>query len=303
MPNATNKVKLAIGAVMLSGFAVAFNDSLAKFISDEISLWQLFFLRSLLGAGAFFLLLCAVADTISLMPRSFFWVTTRSWGYIITATFFYIALPQVKIALLTALLFTFPVFVLLLAPIFGGDKVNGKNCLAIALAMVGMLFIVRPTPNNFNWFALFGVASAVFYAITMLITRAKLTRENSKVVSLWQSVWYVIVGAIGLIVMQLWQPEFAADNHFYFGGWEWLTALQWGFIVVIAAAFLISIVAQIFAYQNAPSPIIATFDYSFLLSALFWGWLILSETPTYLDAIGIAIIATAGILIVRGKVT
>ena len=303
MPNGVNKVKLAIGAVMLSGFAVAFNDSLAKFISGDISIWQLFFLRSLLGAGAFVVLLRATADKISLLPLSFFWVAMRSLALTVTWLLFYVALAQVQIALLTALLFTFPVFVLLLAPIFGGDKVSGKNWCAIAAALVGVLFIVRPTPSHFNLFATLGLAFAFFYAWAMLITRAKLSRENSKVVSLGQNIAHTIAGGIGCVVMELWQPEFAAANHFYFGGWAYLSVLQWGIILVISAGFFVGVVTGVFAYQHAPAPLIATFHYFFLLSALFWGWLILSETPTYLDAIGIAIIATAGILIVRGKVT
>ena len=105
-----------------------------------------FFLRSLFGAGAFILLLRASHDKISLMPLSFFWVAMRSSALTITWLLFYVALVQVHISLLAALLFTFPVFILLLAPIFGGDKVRGKNWLAIGLG--GSRNVVHRAPNS-----------------------------------------------------------------------------------------------------------------------------------------------------------
>lgn len=53
------------------------------------------------------------------------------------------------------------------------------------------------------------------------------------------------------------------------------------------------------AYQSAPSIIIATFDYCYLIFATAFGFLIFSEIPDSQTIIGIAMIAGAGLVVAR----
>jgi drug/metabolite transporter (DMT)-like permease len=52
------------------------------------------------------------------------------------------------------------------------------------------------------------------------------------------------------------------------------------------------------AYQSAPPSIIATFDYSYLLFAGLWSYLVFAEAPNLPTMAGMALIALAGWLVV-----
>ncbi len=53
------------------------------------------------------------------------------------------------------------------------------------------------------------------------------------------------------------------------------------------------------AYQIAPAAIIGTFDYSYLVFAVFWGFVFFSDVPDMLTVLGIGLILAAGWLVVR----
>ena len=294
-----DNLKLAVAVVLLGGFLIAFGDAMVKFVGGEVPLWQTMLLRSLLVVAALIPLIHFAADKSGFVPRSIFWVALRSFVMTMFIWCFYIALGRVQLALGSALVYTFPLFVVLLMPLFGCGRAQGKTWALVGLAFLGMLVIVRPTPSHFNAFALLALAAGIFYALGMLITRTKLMDENPKVAALWQSVAFTLASLICGVVVYFWQPEFADNYPFYFSGWVALSAIQWAIMGILASAYLIASIAVVFAYQHAPAAVVSTFDYCYLLCSLFWGWLLLAEIPTSLDTIGIAMIATAGILIVR----
>ena len=55
------------------------------------------------------------------------------------------------------------------------------------------------------------------------------------------------------------------------------------------------------AYQIAAPSIIATFDYAYLISAAFWGFLFFAETPDLLTVGGMVLITAAGLLVAARK--
>ena len=54
------------------------------------------------------------------------------------------------------------------------------------------------------------------------------------------------------------------------------------------------------AYQIGPAPIVASFDYSYLVFASVWRLLLFAEFPDPVTLIGMIMIAAGGVLAVRG---
>jgi drug/metabolite transporter (DMT)-like permease len=74
---------------------------------------------------------------------------------------------------------------------------------------------------------------------------------------------------------------------------------EWGIVSVLALLMVAISMGLAKAYQSAPPAIIATFDYTYLVFAAFWSFLIFSETPDAATIIGMLLIAGAGLLVVR----
>ena len=64
---------------------------------------------------------------------------------------------------------------------------------------------------------------------------------------------------------------------------------------------LVGSVGAAVAYQSGPAPVVATFDYAYLVFAGLWGALLFAEVPDPPTAVGMAMIAVGGALAVRGE--
>jgi len=74
---------------------------------------------------------------------------------------------------------------------------------------------------------------------------------------------------------------------------------EWNLIAVLALLIAGIGMGLAKAYQSAPPSIIATFDYSYLIFAVFWSLVIFSETPDIPTILGMCLIAAGGLLTIR----
>jgi drug/metabolite transporter (DMT)-like permease len=88
------------------------------------------------------------------------------------------ALTVIPLAQVFALEFTSPLWVVVLAPLILGEPLTRVRALAAALGFVGILMVTRPNPQSFEIGLLFAATAAIFFALTILLTK-RLTRDNS----------------------------------------------------------------------------------------------------------------------------
>ena len=67
-----------------------------------------------------------------------------------------------------------------------------------------------------------------------------------------------------------------------------------GFLGALSAAYFAGVAR---AYQIAPPSTIATFDYSYLVSAALWGFVFFGERPDLFTIAGMLSITAAGLLV------
>jgi len=104
------------------------------------------------------------------------------------------------------LIFTMPIWTLLLAWPILGERVRGKQWLAAASTLSGLLLIIEPWDMHASLFSKFlGLMAALCWAIgTILIKRL---RANTPVDLLTLTTWQMLLGAVPLILLSLIVPE------------------------------------------------------------------------------------------------
>ena len=90
-----------------------------------------------------------------------------------------------------------------------------------------------------------------------------------------------------------------ALNPFLLEGWRPPGGRDWLTMGVLAAVTITGSIFAAVAYQNAPSPVVATFDYSYLAFSALWGLLIFAETPDAPAVLGMIMIVAAGLMVLR----
>jgi drug/metabolite transporter (DMT)-like permease len=302
MPQADN-LKIAIGAIVTACFALALGDALIKQHSASFVLWQIFLLRSaiLLPLLVYLVRIYRCGDPI--MPRHFAWTLLRSMVLVIMWVFYFAALPHIDFAVAAAAFYTLPIFITLFAALFLGEKISPPGWLAVAIGFSGTMLILQPQADDFNTWSLLPLVSAVLYAVAMILTRSKCRAEKATVLSLWMNICFVVVGAMAMLCLALWEPaaDTVALNPFLFGAWTPMWLDEWRTMGILAIAILTGSIGAAVAYQRGPAATVAIFDFSYVAFAAILGYVVFAEIPGNLVAVGILLIVAAGIIASRQR--
>lgn len=284
-PRASEQRRRAILAVLGAALLFAGAAACVKALDGEIPLAQLVFFRSALALPVMLPLLIA-AGGLSAMK------TTRPFGHLfrtvfglcgmLAAFYGYATLP---LATVTALGFTMPLFLALLAAPLLGER-PGPVRLAAALAgFAGVVLMVRPWGGDAVGLvpALIVLAGALAWALAMItIRRLGAAGESGVAIVMWF--------AIGCSLLSF----FAAVPV-----WVWPDAGQWGLILGVG---VISALAQLLmteAYRKGEPTLVAPFEYSGIVWTTLLGLLIWAEAPDGWDSLGICILVGAGLALWR----
>ena len=113
-------------------------------------------------------------------------------------------------------------------------------------------------------------------------------------------------GLIGTIFFSLVSvPEsWLNAAPFFFTGWVPPTERFLMWTVLQALGSLVAVSCLIRGYQVAEPTYVGVFEYSFLIFAGFWGWILWQEIPDVIGFLGISAIVVAGIIIsIRARVS
>lgn len=169
-----------------------------------------------------------------------------------------------------------PFWTILLSLIFLNEKVRKYQIIAMIVAILGMLFIVKPEFSSTMITSLAGLFSGIFAASAYTCVRALSTREAPYTIVFYFSLFSVVV----LI-------------PFSIATYEPMTTIQ---MVYLLGAGLSAAVGQIgitLAYSFAPAKDISIFTYASIIFTAIFGFILFGETPDFYALIGYVIIIGA----------
>ena len=168
-----------------------------------------------------------------------------------------------------------PFFALVFSAIFIKEKVKPKQAVAIAVAFIGALFIIKPTFGNADLLAsLAGFAGGMAAGGAYTGVRwLGIKGENGRLIVLFFSVFSCVLTV----------PYLIFDYH-YMTAFQWFALLMAG---VFAAGGQFSITA---AYTHAPSREISVYDYSQIIFAAVVGFFVFGDIPDVWSFVGYFII-------------
>jgi len=289
----------AISMILLGTVIITASDLIAKSVIPHVSIWQLLFLRSLLGLSLLIPLLFFLKKLKSIHTLNLKAVLSRSVLMSACYLCFYIALANIPIALLAGAFFCGPFFMVLLSRLMLGEKFGIWRSFSLIAGFIGVLLVLQPNSQEFEPLLLLGLVSAFFYALTQVVTRKYCKNEKPIAISYWLTVTFLVTGLVGMIF--LWfLPSLSGESFFSrpSGTMPLLPFLLLSFMSVCSIAMHFALSA---AYQNAPSSLIAPLEYLYLPLAMLGGYFFYDEIPNLTAIIGIIIIITAGLIVAWRK--
>ncbi len=161
--------------------------------------------RAVGGALALFLLLKFLGRSVSLVAPG----PTLAIGLTQVAAFMLLqtwALVEGGPGKTAVLIFTMPIWTLLLAWPVLGERIRGKQWLAALSTLTGLLLIIEPWDMHSSLFSKFlGVMAALCWAIGSILI--KRLRSQHKVDLLSLTAWQLLIGAVPLVLIAAITPE------------------------------------------------------------------------------------------------
>lgn len=288
-------VKSGLAALCaVSGMAaLGLTDNFVPFITERGSLWQFHFLRGLM-AVAILMVLAALGFGI-LRPRRFWAVAGRSLFQAGAMLIYFGCLAFLPIGVVVAGLFTSPLFVLMISALFQGKRVGPWRWGAVAVGFAGALMVIRPDPSDLDPVAFLPLLAGALYAIGAVATRAWCEGESTMVMTAGFFGMLAVMGGIGVLVLP--GAEVAGAEGFVSRTWGPLDGAMWFWIAVQAVGSLIGIGFLVRGYQLGEAGHVAIFEYSLLIFASFWAYILWDQEVPPLAFAGMALIALAGAVI------
>lgn len=284
---------MIIAAMSLIGLI----DNFVRIVAEEAGIWQFHFVRSSLALP---IVICfCVWRNQRLRPNRLWAVALRSTLMASALVIYFSSITLMPIAEAGATLFSAPVFLLIFSVLLFRTRIDIWRILAVIVGFVGMVLVLKPDLENLNFVALVPLFAGMLYALGQLTTRHLCSNENTAVVLIGFFVALGIFGFIGMILLNvLAVPEaWRLAAPFFFTGWVTPTEKFFFWTAIQAVGSIVAVTGLIRGYQVAEPTYIAVFEYSFLIFAGFWGWMLWQEIPDVLGFVGILLIIAAGVII------
>jgi drug/metabolite transporter (DMT)-like permease len=267
-----------IGLMLLSIFMFSFGDALGKFMVATYSVGQLMWLR----ACAALLVLSPLIWT----QRAEFKRIERPWLQLLRVLLstlevaaFFLATVYLPLADVITYYLASPIFVTALSGIVLGERVGWRRWSAILIGFCGVLIALRPSTQTVSWPAMIALGGSVSFAFLMLITRS-LRATPDIVLTTSQFGGTFLLGA-------LMSPI----------GWVTPTSGSLGLFAIAGVTSVVALLCINRSLKLAPASVVVPYQYSMIVWAVIFGFLVWGDVPSISTMVGAAIIIGAGFYI------
>lgn len=276
--SASAPAKAGIYMVLAMGAFVT-NDTFVKLYASDVPVGQIVMVRGAL-ATVLVIAICRWHGVLDQAPRIFSGLVLARAGLDLVGTLLFItALMHMPIANLTSIMQSVPLVVIAFAALFLGERVGWRRTLAVVIGLVGVLFIVKPSPSQFSIYEGFALFIVLNLAVRDIITRRIASHVPSLIIALANAV-FVTLGGLALGLYQGFAPMTLAQ---FLGLGAAAMFLGVGYVFMVATLRIGEIAAT------------APYRYAIVLFAILSGVIVFREYPDGLAFLGMALVVGSGI--------
>ena len=279
-----NREHVVLGMATAMGAFLMFTlmNMFAKMLSEQHSVIEIAFYRNLIATLVFLVAVFAFGkrEILVVQARPGL-VGIRAILGTVSLVVTFAAYSMMPMADTTALLFTTSLFIPVLGVLFLKESVGRYRWLAIATGFVGVVIMSHPSGELRTLGVLVALFAALIHASVQITSRYLTRFESVETIT-----FYFFL--VGLILTALPMPFIAvtptlAELPLFIGVGLSGAAAQWLLTV---------------AYRNARAAVVTVFNYSSIVWATLFGWLIWNEWPLPAVIIGAVIVIASNLLII-----
>ena len=285
--------------ILIGMFIVSFQDATFKYIYSSVSLYEVYFVRTLISFVVIATYLKITNKPIVFSTHYPLLTIIRVILFFFGFSSFYISLTIMPLATATALFFASPFLITVFAVFFLDEKVGVRRWLAVIIGFIGVYIILNPDFSNFDYLSLTPVLCAFCYALSMIIIKKTSNKDD-----VYSQMFHFYIFAITISIIfyfYMGDGQYNNNDHpasqFIFR--KWFDNLEFSlpymiFIGVIGASGFFCFFT---AYRIASPAVVSPFEYSILVWATLNGWFFFEEVPSVRTVVGMVLIVCGSIYI------
>ncbi|MGD9878751.1 MAG: DMT family transporter [Reyranella sp.] len=192
----------------------------------------------------------------------------------------FIGLPLITLAEITALGFTGPIFVTIGAALFLGEDVRLRRWIAVAVGFAGAMIIIRPGFGEIGIGALCVLASTPIFSASNLMSKALARTDSANTIVIWQNA--VIVVCAAPFALAFWQTPYWTD-------------LLW--FMAAGLCGTLGHICQQRGYQLADITLLQPIGFLSLIWNTLMGFFLFTQKPDVWTFVGAAVIFSSAMYI------
>lgn len=252
----------------------------------ELSVFQVMLLRSSIGLVLIAPLVRGAGGLAALRTQRLRDHALRNVVHYAAQYAWFAALGMIALAQVVAIEFTMPIWTVLLAAAFLGERITAAKTVAVVLGLVGVTLIVRPgsaggmggiAPGQFV-----ALAAALGFAVSVVMVKSLTRSDGAVVIIFWMLVLQSLIGLA---------PALAT--------WRWPSPAAWGWVLLVAFCGTYSHYCMARALAHADATVVVPMDFLRVPLTALAGWLIYAERLDLLTVLGAALILGGNLLNTR----
>lgn len=268
--------------VVMSGLVLSCLDAIMRTTSLSLDPFESQFLRYLFGTVAMLPLVWR-NGLQACRPVNLSGQLWRGAIHTVALTLWFMALPHLGLADMAAIGFTGPLFVMMGAALFLGEKMRADRWTAAVIGLAGVLVVVVPKfTGQGGSYALVMLASCPVFAASFLLTKTMTRYEKPSVIVLWQAI------TVTVLSLPLGWAHWSAPTV-----WQWLQFAMAGVLGSLGQYCLTR------GFRTADISAVQPLRFLDLIWASLMGWLVFSNVPSQTTLLGALVILASTVWIAR----
>jgi drug/metabolite transporter (DMT)-like permease len=264
--------------VLFSGMTLC-----VKLLGPETPSGQIIFVRGVISVIVLALIAWRTNRLHLLKTSNWRGHALRSVSGTISMFFLFAAITMIPLADATAITYTSPMFITVLAMIFLGERIHRFRWTALIVGFVGALIMIGPnlsfgTASSLGSLAALG--AALFAAFAMTSLRAMSGAEHAITITFYFSLTFMAGAALTALA-----------------GWPLPTATQSALIILAGLFGVFGQLLMTYSYRYAEASTIAPLEYTSMIMAIAWGYLFFHEVPRSSIWLGAPLVIAAGLIV------
>ncbi len=270
----------AISYNLLAWAILPFMDTIAKYLSAELSFFQITWARY------FFTVFFTLPFMFFFFRGNLVWTSEPKLQFFRGLTLFcanilfFYSISVISMAKALTLAFVAPLITTALSPIFLNEKVGVRRWSAVIIGFVGSLIVIRPGFMELNLATIAALGTGFFYGIYLVITR-RLHSSDSPLLTL------LLTGVVGAVIASFLVPVV----------WISPTFNQWSLLALMGIFACLGHLFLILSLKYADASKLAPLGYFEIVTNIILGHYFFGDFPNYWTWLGLTIIVCSGIYV------